>query len=319
MEPATGETPFSVQSAPAQSAPPAEPFSGSEAPPQQPGPTRRRAGLKVLTVAVAVVVIAGGSFLIFGRHTSADAAVTDAVNSALADHTADVVISGSVGTGASSVALSGTGSIDFEQNAAQMTIKASGGLQDIQEQAIYLNKVIYLNIGNEIGQVLPGKSWVSLDLSQLSGGASSSLGNSSGLNSDPAAALQALRQNGNTVTDLGSSTINGTSVEGYSVHVNPATIKKAIASSNLPAWMKQATDNISNPDVGYKVFVDDSDHLARMTTDLTLTTGGTNVSESLSMDFVHYGTPVTVTAPPPAEVAPFQSLLQAATSHASVN
>jgi hypothetical protein len=283
------------------------------------GPVRRRVGLKLklLTVALAVVVVAGGSYLIFGRQASADAAVADAVNSALASHSADVVISGSASTAGTNATISGTGAIDFQQNAMQMSINVSAGPQKVTEQAIFLNKVIYLNLGDAVGKILPGKSWLSLDLSQLSGGgAAKSLGTGSPLSSDPAAALQALRQEGNTATDLGQSTINGTSVEGYSVHINPATIKKDIAQSNLPAWMKQAADSVSNEDVNYKVYVDSSGNLARMTTDLGLTASGTSVSEGINMDFVHYGASVNVTSPPPSQVATFQSFLQAASSQA---
>jgi hypothetical protein len=292
---------------------------GSEAPggpPAQAG--RHRMGFKILIVALAVIVVAGGSFLLFGRRTSADAAVAQAVNSALASDSADLVISGSAGAEGATFTISGSGAVDFQQNSLQMTINLSGAGQQITEQAVYLDKVIYLNLGDKIGQILPGKSWLSLDLSQLSEkGAATSLGAGSPFSSDPAAALQALRQEGNTATDLGPSTVNGTNVEGYSVHVNPATIKNEIEQENLPAWMKQAAESVSESNVGYKVFVDTSGHLARVTTDLTVSASGTSVNEGFTMDFVHYGTPVNVTAPPGGEVATIQSFLQAAQSHAA--
>jgi hypothetical protein len=286
---------------------------------EQPGaPVRRRMGLKLLTVALVVVVVAGGSFLIFDRQASADAAVADAVNSALASRSADVVISGSAQAAGTNITMAGTGSIDFQQNAMQMAINVTGGPQKITEQAVYLNKVIYLNFGNDVGKILPGKSWLSLDLSQLSGGgAASSLGSGSPLSSDPAAVLQALRQEGNTATDLGQSTINGMSVEGYSVRLNPAAIKKDIDQANLPAWMKQAAESVSNENVDYKVYVDSSGDLARLTTDLSLTASGTSIIEGMNMDFVHYGATVNVTAPPAGAVASFQSFLQAAESQPS--
>jgi hypothetical protein len=279
---------------------------------------RHRMGFKVLVVALAAIVVAGGSFLLFGRGTNADATVAQAVNSALTSNSADLVISGSAGADGSTFTITGTGAVDFQQNSMQMTINLSGAGQQLSEQAVYLNKVIYLNLGDKIGQVLPGKSWLSLDLSQLSGkGAATSLGGGSPFSSDPAAALQALRQEGNTATDLGPSTINGTNVEGYSVQVNPATINKKIAQADLPAWMKQAAEGVSATNVGYKVFVDTSGHLARLSTDLTASASGTSVNEGFSMDFVHYGAPVNVTAPPAGEVATFQSFLQAAESHAT--
>jgi hypothetical protein len=276
---------------------------------------RRRTAVKALSVVMAMIVVAAGAFLIFGRAKSADAAVADAVNSALASKTADLVLSGSGGAAGSTFALSGSGAIDFGHNAMQMSLKVSGGPEQITEQAIYLDKTMYLNIGNEVGQILPGKSWLSLDLGQLTqGNGATSLGNASSLGSDPAAALRALGQNGNTATDLGSSTVNGVQVEGYSVHIDPAAIKADIAKENLPAWMQQAVKSVSNPNVTYKVFVEGPGQLARMTTDTTATVRGLTVNEGVTMDFTHYGAMVSVTAPPAGEVASFESFLKAAQS-----
>jgi hypothetical protein len=275
--------------------------------------SRRRAAFKAASVATAVVVVAGGAFLIFGRHADADAAVTDAVNSALASRTADVTISGSGGAADASFTLTGTGAIDFGQNALQMSVSVASGANQITEQAVYLDNVIYLNLGDEIGQVVPGKSWVSLDLGQLTQGSTSSLGSASSFGSDPAAALRALSQSGNTATDLGSSTINGVNVEGYSVQIDQATIQKAIAQENVPSWMQQALKSVSDPDVDYKVYVDDAGHLARMTTDVTEKVESMTVHDTTTMDFTNYGTIVDVSAPPAGEVTSFQSFLQAAT------
>jgi hypothetical protein len=276
---------------------------------------RRRTAVKALSVVMTIVVVGVGAFLIFGRGKSADAAVTDAVDSALASKTADLVISGSGGAAGANVTISGTGAIDFGQNALQMSLKISGGPEQITEQAIYLDKTIYFNLGNEIGQVLPGKSWISLDLGQLTqGSAATSLGNGGSFGTDPAAALKVLGQDGNQATDLGSSTVNGVNVEGYAVHVDPAAIKADLAKENLPAWLQQAVKSVSNPNINYKVYVDGSGQLARMTTDTTETVRGLAVNEGITMDFTNYGATVNVTAPPVDQVATFQSFLQAAQS-----
>jgi hypothetical protein len=276
---------------------------------------RRRTAVKALSVVMAMVIVGVGAFLLFGRGKSADAAVADAVNSALASKTADLNVTGSGGAAGTSLAISGTGAIDFGQNALQTSLKISGGPVQVTEQAVYLNKTIYLNLGNEIGQVLPGKSWLSLDVSQLTqGSAATSVGGAGSLGTDPAAALRVLAQNGNKATDLGSSTINGVSVEGYAVTIDPAAIKSELDSANLPAWLQQAAKSVSNPNVGYKVYVDGNDQLARLTTDVSETVSSLTVHEGITMDFTNYGTAVDITAPPSSEVAPFQSFLQAAQS-----
>jgi hypothetical protein len=276
---------------------------------------RRRTAVKALSVVMAMVIVGVGAFLLFGRGKSADAAVADAVNSALASKTADLNVTGSGGAAGTTIAISGTGAIDFGQNALQTSLKISGGPVQLTEQTVYLNKTIYLNLGNEIGQVLPGKSWLSLDVSQLTqGSADTSLGGAGSLGTDPAAALRVLAQNGNKATDLGSSTINGENVEGYAVTIDPAAIKAELANANLPAWLQQAAKSVSDPNIGYKVYVDGSDQLARLTTDVSETVSSLTVHEGITMDFTNYGAAVNITAPPSSEVAPFQSFLQAAQS-----
>jgi hypothetical protein len=242
---------------------------------------------------VVAAAVATGSFVIVGRHGNADAAVVAAVDSALAGRSADIALSGSGSTAGNSFSMTGTGAIDFTQNALQVSVDAAAGAQHVSEQIVYLNKVIYVGLGSAIGQIVPGKSWVSLNLSQLSStGGASSLGLGNTLGSDAAAALSALRQAGNAATDLGSSTVDDVRVEGYSVQ-------------------------ITNLNLGYKVFVDSAGQLVRLTTDVNETLAGQSLTETATMDFSNYGTPVSVTPPPAGDVAPLPSFLKAAMSLSS--
>ncbi len=286
--------------------------SGVSGTPQSHRP-RRPVVVKALSLLLAMVLVGGGLFLLFGRHTDADAAVADAVSSALASRSADFTVSGSGGAAGQTFTLTGNGAIDFTQNAMQMSLTASSGSEQVTEQAVYLNKVMYLNLGSAIGEIVPGKSWVSLDLSQLTqGNAAQSLGAGSSLGNDPAAALQALAQDGNQATDLGSSMIDGVTVEGYAVHIDAATINADIAKENLPSWMQEAVASVSNQNVDYRVYVDNSGRLVRMTTETTATVHGLSLNESVTMDFSDYGATVDVSVPPASAVEPFQTFLQQA-------
>jgi hypothetical protein len=277
---------------------------------------RRRKLLRASSLLLAFVLLAGGSFLIFGRHSTADAAVVAAVNSSVANRTANVVVTGSGGSPTATFTLMGTGAIDFGHNAMQLNVTYATGAEQLKEQAIYLNGVAYVNPGNALGHLLPGKSWVSLDLGQQAlGSPSSSLDSGTGsLGNDPAGVLHALGQDGNTATDIGSSTIDNMTVEGYEVHVDSATIEKDIAQETLPAWLREELQHVSNPSVDYKVYIDGSGLLTRLTTDTTETVSGQTVTDDMTLDFLDYGVPVNVTAPPADQVAPFQSLLQAVAS-----
>lgn len=274
---------------------------------------------RIVVMAVVMVVLLAGAVtavLVTGK-TSADAAVASAVTSSLNDRTAVLTLGGSVNLAGTNVPINGTGHTDFTRNTMDMQLKLDSGSlgQSVTEKAVYLDGVMYLNLGDLIGQVLPGKSWLSLDLSQLSPdqSATSPLGvGGSAVSNDPMALLKVLGQHGNDATDLGPSTINGDPVEGYAVTVNQAAISAQLAHADLPAWMRQAVAAVKNPHSSYKVYVNQAGLLDRLITDLSLTVSGQKLTEEISMDFSQYGTPVTIAAPPADQVGTFDDFLQMA-------
>ena len=258
----------------------------------------------MVTGLVALVLAAGGGgFFLVGSGKSAEAAVIDSVNTTMADQTAHVTMNLAVSTPSANVTGSGTGGIDFGQNAMQlqMTVGVSG--QELQMQAVYVAGSIYEQIP-DLGQLIPGKSWISLDLSSLgvSGGQSSS---ALGSGNNPTAMLRLLTQQGNTVVPLGSSKIGGTPVQGYSVTLDPAAIKAQLAHANLPSWMATALSQLNVQNTTLMVYVDGSGLLRRFSLDLTETVATVKVTVDESLDFADYGAAVNVTAPPPDQVASF--------------
>ena len=225
------------------------------------------------------------------------------MNSSLSDHTADLTISGSGGAAGAQFTLSGTGAIDFGHDAVQLSLQLTSGSQQISEQAVFVDNVAYVNAGNEVSQILPGKSWVSVDASQLAQGSTSPSLGAGALGSNPAAVLGTLSKNGYTATDLGPSTFNNESVEGYAVHVDAATTQTGSTDATL-----------GNPAGEYKLYINNAGLLAGITVNTTETVSGLSTNEDVTLDFSDYGVPVNVTAPPASEVAPLQSLIQAAAS-----
>jgi hypothetical protein len=274
---------------------------------------RRRPRRRLVTSLVALVMAAagGGFFLVVGSGKSAEAAVIDSVNSTMADRTAHVSMNMTVSTPSADVTGTGTGSVDFSQNGMQLQLTVGTAGQQIQIQAVYVAGSIYEQIPG-IDQVIPGKSWISLDLSSLSPSSSQS-SSALGSGDNPTAMLRLLAQQGNTVVPLGSSTIAGTPVQGYSVTMDPAAIKAKLAQTNLPAWMTTALSHLNIQNSTLMVYVDGSGLLRRFSMNLTetaATTGKVTVDESL--DFSDYGAPVNVSAPPPDQVASLSQLLQVA-------
>jgi hypothetical protein len=297
------------------------PVVGPESAPEEPSRFVRR--IKVVALVLALLVAGGVGILLVSNKTDADAAVVNAVTSALNDRTASLTVGGSVDVAGISIPITGTGSTDFSQNAMQIQISVGGSAigTALTENAVYLDKVIYINMGDLVGRVLPGKSWLSLDLSQLSThGSTSPLGvGGSTLTNDPMAILKILGQDGNTATALGPSTINGDPVEGYAVTVNEAAVRAQLDHASSPLWMQHALALVSDSHAAYKIYVNNAGLLDRMSTELSLAVSGQTVTEGISMDFSRYGLPVSITAPSDARVAPFAGFLQAAQALASTS
>jgi hypothetical protein len=268
--------------------------------------------VNIAAMVMVLVVVGTGTFLFLGRSPSAEAAVALALNSTLANRTADLAVNGSVGVGTSRVAITGSGTVNFDQSAAQLDLNTSIHGHVVTEQEIAIGDTIYLNLGPLVSQIEPSKSWISLNLSQLNqGGTASPLGIGGGLSTNnPAAILNVLGQNGNIVTALGQSTINGTTVQGYSVQVNQSVIHADLARAHLPMWMQQSVAVSGNLDVSYKVYIDNSGMLDRMTIDLAVPVDGKSLTGDIALDFSNFGTPTSIAAPPSTQVATYQSFLQ---------
>ena len=275
-------------------------------------PTRRpKRRLVALLAAVVVAAAVGSVVAIVTGGKSAEAAVIDSVNSTMADRTADLTVNLSAHTPSGTVTGTGSGAIDFSRNALQLQLNAGEANQQIQMQMVYAGGSIYENIPG-IDEIVPGKTWVSFDLSSL--GASANQGPGAlGTGNNPAAMLRLLAQQGNTVVALGSSTVDGVSVQGYSVTLNSAAIKAQLANAKLPSWMTSALKDVDIHETNLKVYVDGSGFLRRMGLGITenvASAGATTVDESL--DFSNYGTAVNVSTPPSDQTVGLQQFLQAA-------
>jgi hypothetical protein len=292
--------------------------------PEAPRPAGRRRGtgdratsyrmaMKVAAFVMVLAVVGTATFLFLGWNPSAEASVARAMSSTLNDRTADLTVTGSVGVGTAKVAVIGSGSVDFTQNAAQLQLGTSIRGQAVSVSEVTVGDTIFLNPGPLVGLIEPGKSWVSMDLSQLNqGGGVLPFGIEGGLSTNnPSVLINDLGQRGNTVTALGPSTINGTAVQGYAVQVNQAAIGAALANAHLPSWLQQGVAVSSNANISYDVFVDGTGLLYRMTVDANVPVAGRDLNAIVSMDFSNYGAATsTIAAPPAGQVATYQDIRQ---------
>jgi hypothetical protein len=268
-----------------------------------------------LSIIVVLLVIVG-AVTIFGSSESASAKVVNAVTTSLKDGTAHVTVTLAGSAVGTNVTGTGSGAIDFTDNALQLHLTVGADGQQEAIDAVYQGGVVYETLPG-LSTVAPGKSWLSIDLSSLQKEEAQDPSSGS-LGSNPAVMLQMLAQQGNTVVPLGPSTIDGTAVNGYTVTVDPARAERQIKKAALPPWMQQAVAGLKVHDLRFKVYVDQSGLLRSMVSQVSESTGEAgNVSFSETLDFSDYGTPVTVTAPPASQVETFEQLLQAAAAQGS--
>jgi hypothetical protein len=297
---------------------PTDGFSGAPPTPSDgaPAPKHGRRPLAAAMSLVVVVLVIVGAVTIFGSSESAGAKVVNAVTTSLNDGSAHVTVNLTGSAADTNVTGTGSGGIDFSNDALQLHLTVGADGQQEPIDAVYEGGVVYESLPG-LGAVAPGKSWLSIDLSSLQKEAAQDPSSGS-LGSNPAVMLQMLAQQGNTVVPLGPSTVDGSAVNGYSVTVNPARAEQQIKKAKLPPWMQLAVAGLKVHDLRFKVYVDQSGLLRSMVSQVSESTGAAgNVSFSETLDFSDYGTPVTVTTPPASQVESFEQLLQAAGSQAS--
>lgn len=256
-------------------------------------------------------VQAGGGNRVPGAGMAPAAFVLSSAQTTLHQHTAEVNISGSVSAKGQSIPLSGTGYADFDEDAfwADMTVSIPSGVLD--EHEIVVGGHLYFGLGAggfNISQITGGPHWIDVPVPQQN---SSQLGAG---NVDPLTQLQVLEQKGATVTPLGSSTMGGTVVSGYSVTPSVAeeqqALQQEVQSGTIPAsavpMLQQELQAIGSPTMD--VYFDGSGLLHKLT--MTFGGGSSGVSASVQMTFDGYGSTVNIAPPASSDVLSYAQFLQ---------
>ncbi len=251
--------------------------------------------------------------------TALAATTTEHQRTAQAQVTAHEVIT--TGGKTETIDLTGTGGFDFSASAADLNLTMTGvqGLPSggavVEVRLIGGN--VYEDIGSMVGSVPGFKPWISVDLSQAMG-QDPSLGASS---ANPTDFLNLLRAKGSTVTALGTKTRNGVELTGFSavpdLQKQQQTVTAVWNSMGIPAAEQQRllTEFTANPP-GVDIWVDGGGLVRQMSVNESITvpvptgTVGLRISEDMSFD--HYGSPVSVSAPPADQVMTFPQFIQAA-------
>jgi hypothetical protein len=205
--------------------------------------------------------------------------------------------------GGRTVDVQGTGVIDGTNSEFNFDVGSLGSVQEImlQQNGDY---VLYLQMPQLSAQLPAGKHWIQLDVSKL--GKASGLDLSklmSGSQFQPSDILSLLKDEGATVRNLGSATVDGTATTHYRVTIDTA---KALQAKGLTSPLLAAAASTLPASIPANVWIGKDGLVRRVQLDLAAAQG----RMAMTMNLSDYGTDVPVAAPPSSDVFDATQLAQ---------
>jgi hypothetical protein len=286
-------------------------------------PRRPRAGLFVAAAMIVLVAVLAGVKLVDGSGsgsatqpgqalpTSPVAFVTRSAEQTLAERTVDTSLSGTLQIAGASIAVNGTGETSFSTDAMAFDLHANAPGGALDETELLVNGNLYYTLtvnGTNMAQLAGGRKWIQMPVQES---ASANL-----VGSDPVTSLSTLEQQGSTVRVLGTQVIGGVTCTGYAVTPSTQAMLAGARAESANLEVSSATTNqelqqikgMSPPTI--TVWIDAHGIVQEMSINLQINVDGTADSADMTMDFSHFGVPVTVTAPAPSETISFSSFVQ---------
>ena len=219
--------------------------------------------------------------------------------------------SSSSGGSSASSTVTGSGAIDFSNNAFELRLNApSGGTQ----QEIEIGAIAYVEVpAADLSQVPGQKPWISVNLSQVDQAkVGKTFSQLSSINSDdPTQLLARLQAVSDNVTIVGNEMVNGVSTTHYRATVDlnkEAALVRAKAGNKAAALVIQEEQVLGTHTLPVDVWVGTDLLVRQFRTRAPIpasSSGGPAGSgtATLTMSFSNFGAPVPVTPPPSSQVA----------------
>jgi hypothetical protein len=217
------------------------------------------------------------------------------------------------GAGSQAQTVRAQGVADFTAKKIRMTLLAGGEKVDM----VMIGTTMYMRMPGQ--QLVPGKSWLKLDLVALSKAAGTDLGNlTQGASNDPTQALALLKGVSSNIKEVGREQVRGADTTHYKATIDlrkAAEQQGAVANKQLEKLLEQAEARSLPADV----WVDDEGRLRKMRYALKLRAKGTSQQQgsarvNTTMELFDFGTTANVMKPPASQVADFADLLQGRSS-----
>ena len=207
------------------------------------------------------------------------------------------------------VTADATGVVGFRDRTVDLGVRmASPGAGTIRMREIMIWPVIYMH-SPLFAAALHGKQWMKLDMATLerANGVNLNALTSTGSN-DPAAMLQTLENESDSLQNLGAATVRGVPTVHYHAVIDldkaarnaPAALRAAVQKSDARLVAMLGTNRMP-----MDVWIGQDKLVRRVAYHLPIplaATGGT-MTMDVQLDMFDFGVPVHVTAPPAREVA----------------
>jgi hypothetical protein len=259
-----------------------------------------------LVAAAGIALVAAGC----GSATSAPASpqkiVLDAYTSTVGARSADVAINERI-TGVAGetqpVTLSGTGSVDFGTRQEQLSLSVPS-VGTMVVRSVY--PVMYIQMPAALASQLPsGKSWLSINLDEVAqsklGASLSQLSDSSQAATQTLSYLQSVSSSG--ITTVGHATVRGVQTTEYKASVD-LTKAAASKSAQAQAATQKLESELGTSSLPVQVWIDAKGMARRIGYQINVPNAGDGgaASVDVTLDLYNFGVPVSVSAPPAAQV-----------------
>lgn len=217
-----------------------------------------------------------------------------------------------IGSSSLSATITGTGFINEQQRAGQLTMDLSGvpgasaaGIGHTA-QFIFAGTAFYVQIPGLASKLPGGKSWIKIDLGKVALPGGSNLSQLSQLGGfDPSALLSYLRGSGQ-VTTVGTDTVRGVQTTHYKATIDLGKVADKLPASDrarVQAGIQSLEKSSGLKSLPVDVWIDSEHRVRRIAFNMSVGSAtAAAVTVSATVDLFDYGTTPPIVPPPASQV-----------------
>ena len=256
------------------------------------------------------LVLAGGA----SAHGAHHVLLADGSTNTPAPTSASFTLNVSLTTGGTTTTVNGSGQVDFANAAASATVTvppmAPFTTTATTLSADFVGNTVYVSVPASFSSLFGGAQWTSIALPATdTGDVSSGFNAVAGGLGNIQSVLTTLEAHAGTVSDLGTSTVDGGPATGYKVSFDVAKLLADVPE--LPAGLAAKILAATGPTIPLTLWADAQGRLVQASASDTVTTPTGTTAVAATLDISGYDAPVTIEAPPAAQTKPLPAWMTA--------